>query len=349
MDVSIGPDQQLVIETAARLADSFATTSTAGLPPRDDRGDAWRQLVETGFVGLRLPESVGGGGATGVDVALIVEQFARSLSTVPFLGQAVLAPELLRVAGAADDLLASVVSGERRITVAFDPSLRTFADAGRPGVAVDAAGADGALAFAADGSLVVVPIDRGEDGAVAAPIAAADLTRVLVATADGSGATVVGGPLAAEQRARVEAFALAALAADLVGVMQGALDAAVDYVREREQFGVPVGTFQAVQHMAADAKVALEASRGSMWHAAWAVDELDPPEALLAARQAKAYCSRAGRDVVETMVQMLGGIAITWEELAHLRVRRVLLDRMLLGDEHTQEDAIAEARLEVVR
>ena len=86
-----------------------------------------------------------------------------------------------------------------------------------------------------------------------------------------------------------------------------------------------------------------------MWHAAWAVDELDPADALLAARQAKAYCSRAGRDVVEIMVQLLGGIAITWEELAHLRVRRVLLDRVLLGDEHAQEDAIADARLEVVR
>lgn len=347
MDVSIGPDQQLVIDTAARLAESFATTSTAGLPSRGDLGDEWRQLVETGFVGLRLPESVGGGGATGVDVALVVEQFARTLSTVPYLGQAVLGPELLRAGEASDELLAAVIAGERRITVAFDPSLRTFA-AGGPGIAVDAAGADAALMFTADGSLALAPIERA-DAEPSAPVASADLTRVLVGTPDASAATVVAPPLPADRRARIEALALAALAADLVGVMQGALDAAVAYVCEREQFGVPVGSFQAVQHMAADAKVALEASRGSMWHAAWAVDELDASDALLAARQAKAYCSRAGRDVVEIMVQMLGGIAITWEELAHLRVRRVLLDRVLLGDEHVQEDAIADARLEVVR
>jgi alkylation response protein AidB-like acyl-CoA dehydrogenase len=86
-----------------------------------------------------------------------------------------------------------------------------------------------------------------------------------------------------------------------------------------------------------------------MWHGAWAVDELDPIEALLAARQAKAYCSRAARTVAEIHVQLYGGIAITWEELAHLRVRRVLLDRATFGDEHWQEDAIADARLGVRR
>ena len=104
------------------------------------------------------------------------------------------------------------------------------------------------------------------------------------------------------------------VAADLVGVMQGALDDAVAYVAERRQFGVPVGSFQAVQHLAADALVQIEGARSCCWYAAWAVDRLEPDEALLAAHVAKAYASRAGLAVVEATVQMFGGIAITWEQ-----------------------------------
>jgi hypothetical protein len=262
-------------------------------------------------------------------------------STVPYAGQAVLGPELLVAAGAVD-LLQAVLAGERRVTVALDPTLRRIAHAGESAVAFDAAGAHDALALGADGTLVVLPLDG------AARHRSADLTRVLLAIDVPTGASGTGAPVDLLALERFDALALAALAGDLVGVMQAALDAAVDYVRERVQFGVPVGSFQAVQHMAADAKVALESSRGSMWHGAWAVDELEPADALLAARQAKARSSASARLVTETMVQMLGGIAITWEELAHVRVRRALLDRVCFGDEQAQYDAIADARIGAV-
>jgi alkylation response protein AidB-like acyl-CoA dehydrogenase len=337
VDVSIGPDQDLVVETAARLAEAFATTNVADLPVRDGAQRGWRQLAETGFVGLRLPEPVGGAG-TGVDVALVAEQFGRALSPVPFVGQAVLGPELLSAAGASEAVLAAVVAGERRVTVALDPTLRQFACGGRAFV-FDAAGADAVVGLRHDGQVIELGL-----GAELEAASSADLTRVLFEV-DLDEAAPIGQPLGVEARARVEALALSVLAADLVGVMQGALDVAVDYVRDRVQFGVPVGSFQAVQHLAAEAKVELEAARGSMWHGAWAVDELDAPDALLAARQAKAYCSRAAREVTEIMTQLFGGIAITWEELAHLRVRRALFGRACFGDEHAQEDAIAAARL----
>jgi alkylation response protein AidB-like acyl-CoA dehydrogenase len=342
MDVSIGEDQALVVETAARLATTVATTTTAGLPTDHDVARGWQLLVGTGFVGLHLPEAAGGGGGTGVDAALVAEQLGRVASTVPYVGQAVLGPELLAIGGADGGRVADVLAGERRVTVALDPTLRRLARVGERAIAFDAAGADEALALGIDGSVVSVPLDG------AARHRSADLTRVLLAVEVPADAEAVGAPVATDALARFDALALAVLAADLVGVMQAALDAAVAYVRDRVQFGVPVGTFQAVQHMAADAKVALESSRGSMWHGAWAVDELDPVEALLAARQAKARCSASSRDVTETMVQMLGGIAITWEELAHVRVRRALLDRVCFGDEHAQYDAIADARLGAV-
>jgi len=129
--------------------------------------------------------------------------------------------------------------------------------------------------------------------------------------------------------------------------MRAALDAAVDHVSSREQFGVPVGSFQAVQHLAAEAKVSLEAARGLAWYAGWAVDALAPREALAAARTAKAYCSERMREVVETSMQMHGGIAFTWESTVHVLARRGLLGRQTLGDEHEQLSRIALERVGV--
>jgi len=143
----------------------------------------------------------------------------------------------------------------------------------------------------------------------------------------------------------VQAMALTAVAADLAGVMAGALDDAVRYAGERVQFGVKIGTFQAVQHLLADSLVRLEGARSCVWHAAWAVDHLPADQALLAARTAKAYASASGRDVVETAMQVLGGISITWEHASHLRLRRTLLNRRLFGDESAQYAAIADMRL----
>ena len=130
-----------------------------------------------------------------------------------------------------------------------------------------------------------------------------------------------------------------------IGLAQGALDAAVRYAGERTQFGTRIGTFQAVQHMLADALVRLEGARSCVWYAAWGVDHLEPVEATLAAMTAKAYASEAAREVVETSVQVFGGIAITWEHLSHLRLRRVLVDRRVLGDETALYQRIAATRL----
>ena len=156
----------------------------------------------------------------------------------------------------------------------------------------------------------------------------------------------LGGAIDDARWAAVHALLLTTLAADLVGVMQGALDDAVAYVAERRQFGVPVGTFQAVQHLAADAIVQIEGARSCCWYAAWAVDRLEPDEALLAAHVAKAYASRAGLAVVEATVQMFGGIAITWEQASHLRLRRALFDRQVAGDEAVNYAEVARLRLD---
>jgi alkylation response protein AidB-like acyl-CoA dehydrogenase len=186
-----------------------------------------------------------------------------------------------------------------------------------------------------DGGNVLV----GEQGA---PVDGIDLTRRL-ARVDAPGAIV--GNITAESRARWEAYALALLSADLVGAMSESLDEVVEHAKSRVQFGKPVGSFQAVQHLCADALVLVESSRSVMWHAAWAVDALDVDDALSAARVAKAYCAESAYRVCETAIQVWGGIGMTWECRAHLFLRRTLLSRHTLGDETVQLARLAEARL----
>jgi alkylation response protein AidB-like acyl-CoA dehydrogenase len=127
--------------------------------------------------------------------------------------------------------------------------------------------------------------------------------------------------------------------------MRQGLTDVVEYAKQRYQYGVPVGSFQAVQHLCAEALVAVEGADSTVKYAAWAVDELEPADALLAARTAKAYTGITARTVPETIMQVYGGIGQTWEHIAHFVNRRAMLDRQVFGDDDVQLSAIADARL----
>jgi alkylation response protein AidB-like acyl-CoA dehydrogenase len=340
MDVTLTDDQQLLRDTASRLADDLATTDADTLGAAGD--DSWIPVVELGVPALRSAE-LSGIDATGVEAALVVEEFGRTLSPAPVLGQALLVPELLAAAGAGA-VLEQVAAGELRLAPMVRQECTGFATVGEDAVAFDAIGATHGLLLERaerERRLVAVALpDTVLDGL--------DLTRTLVAVDAATALEAVGElgkPIPDDRWSRVEALALTMLAADLVGIMRGAINDAVAYVAERRQFGVPVGTFQAVQHLAADALVQLEGARSCCWYAAWSVDHRGPEDALLAARTAKGYASRAGLAVVEATVQLFGGIAITWEQISHLRLRRALLDRQMWGDETVQYDEIAQLRL----
>ena len=341
MDIGLTDEQQLLQDTVSRLADQLATTDPSDIPAGGILDDQWRQVVELGVPTLRSSDLCGLD-ASGVETAVVVEQLARALCAVPVLGQAILATELLDAAGAEKEL-GLVAEGNLRLAPALSRDLTGFGTPNTPTVAFDTAGATHALLItpcAGDcQQLVCVPLDGEATGL--------DLTReVRALSRDLDAATIpVGEPIDGQRWHRVEALALVGVAADLVGVMQGALDDAVRYAKDRTQFGVKIGTFQAIQHLLADALVRVEGARSCLWHAAWAIEHLRPDQARLAAMTAKAYAADAGRDVVETSVQVFGGIAITWEHVTHLRVRRMLLDRRLFGDESTQYDAIAAMRL----
>ena len=339
MDVRLNDEHLLVRETAARLAADHALRSAPNDRSALSDDGVWRALRDTGFLAMHAPEALGGAGAAAVDVALVAEQLGSQLCVAPFVAQAVLAPELLALVQRGD-LVNEIANGTRRLAIALDGALGGLARADERAVAWDALRAPHVLFIDGSNRLWWREID-GDD------LPVLDLTRAVrsLEPGEGRGECLSDVALSDDDRARFDALAFMVTAADLVGVMQGAVDSAVSYVRDRVQFGAPVGSFQAVQHLAADAAVLLEGSRSSMWHAAWAVDALEPSDARLAARQAKAYCSRAARHVVEISVQLHGGIAITWEHLAHVRQRRALFLVTSFGDERAHLRAIADAQL----
>ena len=341
MDASLTDEQHALRESVARLAADLAPPSPGVLPPEGPGSTEWTQLGEMGLLGMRIPESAGGMPLSGVEVVLAAEELGRQLVPLPFIGSAICASSLLAAAGASTGVLEALASGRVRLAPVLDPTLARLAFRGEPGVAWEARGADAALVIDRD-SRRLMAVRPG-----ATRMNAVDLTRelrVVEATAEAVGIGDLGGPLAVDAADRALALTMAAICGDLVGIMQAALHLSVAYVSTRVQFGVPVGTFQAVQHMAAEAQVSVEAARGLAWYAGWAVEALDTREALLAARTAKAYCSEHAREVTEAALQLHGGVAFTWEHLAHVLVRRALLGRQTFGDEHAQLDAIAELR-----
>lgn len=328
MDVRLSAEQRALRDSAAQVVDRLGPQAVGALddPERVAKLDA--AVVAAGWRELRTATDDGAPWASGVEVALVAEELGRGLADVAFLGPT-LAAELRRAAGAPP-----AADPE---TVALAADLTTFAAA--PGgtlpggvVAVDSQGATAAL--------VLVPGHDGHSLARAAlptggPDAErVDLTRATVASAADAAVTPLPdkhGAVDDEALARCTALGLALGAADLVGAMRGAVGLACDYARDRRQYGRPIGSFQAVQHLLADAHVATEGSRSAALHAAWAVDALAPGDALAAGAVAKAYAARAARTVCETAIQVHGGIGNTWECLAHVYLRRALLATDVLG------------------
>ena len=232
--------------------------------------------------------------ASAVEVAIVAEEFGRGLVDAPFLGP-VLADDLARRIG-------------------DDGSGSTIAVGGQ---AIDARGYRRALTL--DGTTV----SAAEVGAARDAV---DLTR-SVADLGGKASTV--GDLDSDAAQRWLALALATTSADLVGAARGAHTLACEYAKIREQYGKSIGSYQAVAHLLAESLALIEGSVSILRHAAWAVDELDPAEAIRAGRFAKVYCARAARTVCETAIQVHGGIGNTWECLAHVFLRRALTSTQL--------------------
>jgi alkylation response protein AidB-like acyl-CoA dehydrogenase len=325
MDVRLSPEQQALRDSAAQIVDRLAPKAVGQIGDLERMAKLDGAVAESGWRELRTETEDGGSLATGVEPAIVAEELGRGLADVSFLGPT-LATELRRLAGADSD--------DTVETVALDTGLSSLARVDRgaspAAVAIDALGSARALLLVPDGERYRV----AQVELRAAPTGL-DLTRPSVILDSSSVASPVDAadrPITADDIIRWTALGLALTCADLVGTMRGAVELATAYASERRQYGVAIASFQAVQHMLADAFVAMEGSRSVTLHAAWAVDALPAGEALTAAAMAKAYCARAAINVCETAIQVHGGIGNTWECLAHIYLRRSLLSSDLLGN-----------------
>jgi Acyl-CoA dehydrogenase, C-terminal domain len=283
MDVRLTREQRQLRDAAAKLADDLGPGSVSELSDESRIARLEKAVDATGWRSLRSD------GASGVEVAIVAEEFGRGLVDVPFLGPAL-----------ADDL-------RRRVGVDVES-----ATLGIDGRAIDARGYARALTLC--GATVSVV-------SVGACCPSADLTRTM---AELSGPCESLGDLGPEEGRRFQALAVVATTADILGTARGAHALACEYAKIREQYGKSIGSYQAVAHMLAEGLALIEGSISVLRYAAWAVDELDGAEAVRAAAIAKVYCSRAARTVCETAIQVHGGIGNTWECLAHVFLRRAL-------------------------
>jgi alkylation response protein AidB-like acyl-CoA dehydrogenase len=322
MDVRLSTEQVALRDSAAQMMDRLAPRTVADLGDGERRAKLDAAVEATGWRDLRVDAGEGLPLASAVEAAIVAEELGKGLADTSFLGPT-LAADLRRRSGSE--------ASPSRESIAFLPDLTAPADASTAGaLVIDCQDATSAL--------VLVDDDSGWTLAAVAPgpvHATVDLTRGTAPVAGGRDPAAVdgraGGVLSDDDLRAWWALGLALTCADLVGVMRGVIAMAGDYAGSRRQYGVPIGSFQAVQHLLADAMVAMEGSRSATLHAAWAVDALPPADALAAASVAKAYCARAARSVCETGIQVHGGIGNTWDCLAHVFLRRALLSTDILG------------------
>jgi alkylation response protein AidB-like acyl-CoA dehydrogenase len=312
----------------------------------------WRRLArEMGLAGLLVPESYGGAGASLREVAVVLEELGRAVAPVPFLGSAVVATTALLAAGG-DPLLAVLASGEATAALAVpfgshggaapsgvaEPAVRVSGGAltGEVRAVADALGAE-TLLVPTHAGLYAVPGDAA--GVLRRPVVSLDLTRPLCdLTLDRAPGQRLGdGQDAVAAALRVGA---ALLASEQVGVADWCLDSTVDYLKNRYQFGRPVGSYQAVKHRLADVWVELTQARAvARYAAACAADGSDLP---VAAALAQAYCAPVAVHAAEECIQLHGGIGFTWEHPAHLYLKRAKSTAIAFGTADRHRAALAQ-------
>lgn len=315
MDVRLSPEQLALRDSAVQVVDRLGPHAVGALDDRERSAKLDAAVTAAGWRELRCATDGGRPWASAVEAAIVAEELGRGFADTAFLGPT-LAAELRRLAG-----VPPTTSTE---TVALGPGFATLASTPDGAVAIDTAGCASALMLDGDRlAAVALPETR----------ARVDLTRPSAALDTSASIEAVGGVITNDDLERVIALGLSLTCADLVGTMRGAVQLACSYAASRRQYGVAIGSFQAVQHLLADSFVATEGSRSVTLHAAWAVDALPASDAVAAASVAKAYCARAARMVCETAIQVHGGIGNTWECLAHVALRRALLSSDVLGGE----------------
>ncbi|QKV96606.1 acyl-CoA/acyl-ACP dehydrogenase [Streptomyces sp. NA02950] len=352
-------EDELRLPLRALLADRCPAVALLARIESDEPYDTglWRALgAELGVTGLSVPEEYGGAGAGWRETAVVLEELGRAVAPVPYLGSSVLVTAALM---AADEtrVLPEVAAGRRAAALAVpfstSPGL-PFPDAVRlsgsalSGTVTSVADALPARVLlvpatgAAGPGLYLVDLAAAGDTVTVTPRRSLDLTRPL---ADLTLRSAPAVPVALGNEAiRVLEVALttgaALLASEQLGVAEWCLTTTVGYVRERHQFGRPVGSFQAVKHRLADLYGLVSQARAVARNAVAALDAGSPHTALEASL-AQAFVSEAVVETAEAALQLHGGIGFTWEHPVHLYLKRAKSGALALGTADRHRSALA--------
>ncbi|GHF96092.1 acyl-CoA dehydrogenase [Amycolatopsis bullii] len=297
----------------------------------------WSTLCEQiGVAALAIPEHYGGAGAGLPEVCVVLAELGRTLTPAPMLGSAVLAAQALLLTGndaACRELLPGIAAGTTLAALAWS------GEDGRwtPALRASDAGLDGRACYVLDGDLadVLLAVARSDDGTGLYAVPLDGVRRSRVTSLDpGRRLAVVECASTPARRLDVGGFgsslrqlrdtATVAVAAEQVGAAARALELTVEYTKQRQQFGRPIGSFQALKHRMADVHVHVEAARSALYAALVDGD-------AEAVETAKVVCGEAFAHAAAEMIQLHGGIAITWEHDAHLYFKRAHGTALLFG------------------
>jgi alkylation response protein AidB-like acyl-CoA dehydrogenase len=348
MDLSFTDEQQFLRESVRSTIDREAPLSRVRewvLGDRVDHDDALALAARQGWTGIGIPEESGGQGGALLELAILAEELGRgAVPSDGLYGTLLAAIALGRCeSDAARDRVESLALGEE------------FGALARPGGAPpDAPPQDErlALVLGAPSAKLLVAWDgaalelHAASAARIEPRLLVDRTRAVADVGLGRAPLARYDGVGPEAMRAVAAWAAVLVAADALGAAQRMLDLTVEYVSERRQFGVPVGSFQAVKHAAAEMLVAIEGTRAAVHYAAWAVGAGEP-RSELDAWVAKARSARAASDVADKALFLHGAIGYTWEHDLQLLFKRAKSDSQLLGGPGVYDDRIADA-LELV-
>jgi pimeloyl-CoA dehydrogenase small subunit len=365
MNFDLSEEQQLLKDSVTRLlADRYGFEDRKAFQksPEGWSRDLWRQYAEVGLLGVAFAEADGGYGGGPVETMLILEAFGKALVLEPYLATVVLAGGVLRRGGSEEQraaIVPQIAAGE--ITLAFAHTERQSgfdlfdvgATARKDGAAFVLNGEKGLVLNGDSADRLIVSArsagarrDRGGIGLFLVDAKAEGVARRGYPTQDGMRAAEITltdvrvepqnaigepeGALALIERVVDEA--IAATSAEAVGAMSEALEMTVDYLKTRKQFGVPIGSFQALQHRASDMVVALEQARSMMMLATMMSAEENAGERRKAISAAKVQIGRSARFIGQQSIQLHGGIGMTMEyKLGHLFKRLTMID-IAFGD-----------------
>jgi alkylation response protein AidB-like acyl-CoA dehydrogenase len=327
MNFDLDDEQQEIKRTANEfLASRFTPAKVRELAEARSYDDAlWKEMSDLGWPGIAVPEADGGQGLGMVGLAVLLEESGYACAPTPLLGTAGAA---LVIAAAGSDeqraeWLPKLASGEAT------GSFGGFAD-GQSTLFCDLPTADVVVTFDGEGALVAPVSDVPFE-----PFEAIDATRSYGLVSDAAGERLTGDVDAGRDRLAV------AIAAELTGIAQRTLEMAVEYARERHQFGRPIGAYQAVGHRCAGMLLATEESRSLTYYAAWTADA-EPESLPMAAAMAGAKAADAGWQVPASALQVFGGIGFTWEHDLQFWLKRGRVAGRMLGTPRDHRERVAD-------